>query len=242
MFRTEDFEIKEIIEQREYSGVVRVGTEISKDLANNFFDADEYGISTRSRLARVFSDFYVLDEPPKYKANILTAMVGYRSLSFPIFYQIGDKVGRFYACNLKERIEGKNLKRMVQDKIPGKIKNSETIEVELEDIYFRPEKLGEAVEARRIIENPADIYIKRYNGMNWNVIWDETLLATKEIMIPSRVFGLIRETTWHGNTHHLNSRIIDPKWNGSLIVEINAHEDPANFEKPKLLIELYRMS
>lgn len=104
MLCTEDFSIIEVVKQTKYSGVVKVGARVSQDMADYFLEADELGISTRSRLARVFSDFYVLNEPPVYSKGMLTATLGYRNLHTPITYHAGDLVGRFYACNRGERI------------------------------------------------------------------------------------------------------------------------------------------
>ncbi len=96
------------------------------------------------------------------------------------------------------------------------------------------------MDASEAISNP--VMLNEREHKNWNEVCDEMLLAAEDIKIPSDAFGLIRGTTWHGGTYHINSVIVDLGWEGSLVLEVNARKEPADFGKPKLILELYRVT
>ncbi len=240
MYCTNDFRITKI-DGNKYKGIVEVEVSISDIAKEYILKADKIDISTRSRLARLGSHLHILENKyPWIEGNVLKAIIGYINYSTPIIYHVGDEVGRFYVYNDDEKITGKELEKIVvENKIPGEINKDDIIEIELTDNYYIPKKSIE-IEAREVIKNP-DKYIFKCKNKDWSTLCnDVTILETKKIKIPSDVFGLIIETTYFGSTFHLNSRVIDPGWEGNLIVEVRTYEDPVFFEKPKLLVELYK--
>ncbi len=250
MFCTQDFAIERLFNLRNGTPVARVGVEVQEGAARAVQTAYEAGISTRSRLARCFAWFHVFPEAsPYYSRGRLKDVLGYES-HFPVVYEVGDKVGRFYALEQADLVRGSELNRLAQG-FKGK-KDGNRVFVDIQDSHFHPRKVTEPVRARIILENPAGFMEACENPSHTSFIMQSiqgrrsnTVLQTVPIAVPEGYFAFIRGTTWAGTTEHLPSTVIDPGFKGPVIVEVDNLGDASGEAgifpgEPKLILEVYR--
>lgn len=244
MLCTEDFEIVEL-KGNEYFGQVVVCTRVPhKGVRKYIRNCDEIGVSTRSKLARRFSIFEMWEERPKLKRENLNARLVYRNLTVPVIYEVGQRVGRFYAFRCDERIRESELEDVIkQCEIPGRVicdQEESLVAIAIGDEYLETVRSEDPVSMEVLVDDPSK-YINEKGSRKWNKFQDNTLLLTERVRLPDHVYGLITGTTWMGGTYTLSSSVVDPGWNGRLLVEIRTKEDPVvGIEKPELLMQLYR--
>jgi len=249
MFCTPDFEVKEILEFGEYFGKIKVGVEVPEKYIEAFFNSDVTGFSTRSRLARVFTDLLYNPKPPYKEEKEIVAELEYINRGFPVIYLPGDKVGRFYAYNKDDRVHGEELDEIILNNPGMKVIDPGIVKVKLKNnVYYKPKKLDYPIKAEDILKRPNEFIEKYEDKFNWflfityhEIFSEPMLVETEEISIPNGYYGLIKDTTFAGNTRHSNSRVIDPCYKGSLFAEINVGDRANIFAKEHgLLIEIYR--
>ena len=242
MFCTQDLQITEIVKGNERIGTVEAAVKVSKEHAESIQSSEYLGISTRSCLARYFSNFYVYEYELPLNGGTLKAVLGYDNMELPIAYNIGDVVARIYAYNSNDQIIGREMEKIAKDmNISGLLLDDRTFAIRLEDHCFVIENPERIVTASELIKDGYK-FLKKISHKNWNHLCDNMLLISEKIQMPENVFGVIKGTTWKGGTYQLLSKVVDPGWNGNLIVEVHAKEDPVLSEdsKPNLLMSFYK--
>ena len=111
MFCTEDFEVKRVLKSGERSGKLKVGVKVPEHVMESFFNSDVIGLSTRSKLARVFAELFPASEAYR-EGNEIVAKVKYANYGFQVIYSRGDKIGRFYAYKEEDKVEGRELRKI----------------------------------------------------------------------------------------------------------------------------------
>jgi len=250
MFCTPDFKVKEVLEPGKYSGKLKVGVKVPKQVMESFFNSDVTGFSTRSKLARVFTELFPASEVYK-EGDEIVAEFEYINYGFPIRYSLGDEIGRFWAYNEEDRVEGKELKEIFSNS-PGVNVHSDYIEARLKNnVFYELKKPKSPIRAKEILKNPYKFIEKHEKEFDWFlfILFCEAcpeyngcmLVETEPISIPQGYYAVIKDVTLLGNSWHLTSRVIDPGYKGPVLIEVKVR-DPSNiFAKDHAaLIEIYK--
>lgn len=229
---------------------VLVEGHIDTDMAAYFKKAKEVGFSTRSRYARLLTSFYRKEDqarPSVDEDGTVRTVLAYSCMGPEIVFAEGDGTARLYALKSDELVRGPDLQRLAGKRdnpwsIYEHARHPSTLAVEMQDLAVWP-AVNRPIEAATL-EKMTDIssLITAEPRTSWNLLSETvTLLYTKPVTLPDDCFGLIRGTSWQGNTQHINSTVIDPGWSGPILAEVNTRHDPANWhEPPRLLVQLYR--
>jgi len=241
MLCTPDLEILEV-DGGDYAGMALLGVGVRSDVKRYLECADGVGLTTRSKLSRNGSYFTPSGREPGWLGRTLMADVEYHNLGVKVVYRLGDKVARAYALKGEERILGEELHRIVNDTMPGIVSPSgmEAM-IDISDECIGLATTDGKASAEELLGDP-DRFIRRDGRRNWNALGERiTLLLTEPLAMPTDAYGLILGTTWQGQTAHIASTVVDPGWQGRLVLEVATHGDPTTInEKPRLLLAFYR--
>jgi len=254
MFCTPDFKVKEVLEPGKYSGKLKVGVKVPERVMESFFNSDVMGFSTRSRLARVLVQlFSEQDKPPYREGDEIVAELWYKHYGPPLAYSRGDEIGRFYAYNEEDRVEGEELEKIFSNN-PAVDVHSDHVEVKLKNnVFYEPKKCDSLIRAEDVLKNPNKFIERHEQEFDWfsflisrelRVEPDGCMLVeTEPISIPQGCYALIDNVTLRGSSWHFNSRVVDPGYKGPVVIEVRVR-DPSNvFAKTHAaLIEIYRVT
>lgn len=155
-----------------------------------------------------------------------------------LFYREGDKLS-------KSQVEKRSDEILDRD---YEIDEAGVLKIPIEREYYLDLKEGGEISLKDL-ENDKNRLIKpKGQSDRGEIITGEIgLFGTSPISMPDDLYGIIRDSTLQGHTYHINSRAIDPGYQGEVIAEIRypkglqPEDPPGEFDDTIYLeVELYK--